>query len=92
LLKKLEEISPNSTAGKIKIFLRVARTASFDIEDENNRFFYADRRRKQVTLFDPSKGGTGDVTAEERGIGVAAPKMFAFDGVFSSDDHQVPFL
>ena len=86
LLKKLEELSPS--AGKIKIFLRVTQTSSFDIEDENNRFFVVDRRRRQVTLYDPSKGGSCDVTAEERGVGVAAPKMYAFDGVFSSDDSQ----
>ena len=86
LLKKLEEGSPSS--GKIKIYLRVTQTSTFDLEDENNRFFHVDRRRRQVTLFDPSKGGSSDVTAEERGIGVAAPKMFAFDGVFSSDDQQ----
>ena len=47
LLKRLEEVV--STTGKIKIFLRVTQTASFDIEDESNRFFFVDRRRKQVT-------------------------------------------
>ena len=87
LLKKLDETSSTSS-GKIKIFLRVMQAATFNIEDESNRFFFVDRRRKQVTLFDPSKGGSNDVTAEERGIGVAAPKMYAFDGVFSSDDQQ----
>ena len=47
-----------------------------------------------MTLYDPSafRGPNQDVAAigmEERKIGVAAPKMFAFDGLFTADDSQV---
>ncbi len=40
----------------------------------------------QVTLLDPSVGraGGGELGLEERNIGVAAPKMFAFDGLYGS--------
>ena len=56
-----------------------------------------DRKKRQVTLYDPSafreSGGqpTIAVGMEERKIGVAAPKMFAFDGLFTADDSQVSF-
>ena len=56
--------------------------------------FQIDRKKRQVTLYDPSafRGPNQDVAAigmEERKIGVAAPKMFAFDGLFTADDSQV---
>jgi len=90
LLKKLEDVSPSG--GKVKVFLRVTRPSTFDLEDESNRYFYLDRKRRQVTLFDPSKGLSNEVTTEERCVGVAAPKMYAFDGVFTSDDSQVKLI
>lgn len=51
-------------------------------------FFNLDKRKKQVTLLDPSVCN-GTAAPEERRIGVAAPKMFAFDAIFSQDDSQV---
>lgn len=43
-----------------------------------------DKRRRQVTLVDPQTR-----QAQEGRVGVAAPKMFAFDQVYTQDDPQV---
>lgn len=53
-----------------------------------------DRRKKQVALHNPTTAsGNGasspQQTPEDRRVGVAAPKMFAFDGIFCDDDQQV---
>ncbi|KAK7490177.1 hypothetical protein BaRGS_00018522, partial [Batillaria attramentaria] len=48
------------------------------------RFLSVDPHRKQITIFDPS--ASGYVTSANRRTGIAAPKMFAFDAVFSPDD------
>nr|CAD7432703.1 unnamed protein product [Timema monikensis] len=54
-----------------------------------NTFFSVDPRKKQVTLVEPVAGGVGDLSApEDRRVGVAAPKMFAFDAIFNQDDSQ----
>lgn len=54
---------------------------------EGGSFFNADKRKKQVTLIDPASGQSS--TAEDRRPTVAAPKMFAFDAIFTEDDSQV---
>lgn len=48
-----------------------------------------DKRRKQVTLIDPGGATPSGITPEERRVGISAPKMFAFDGIFGEDDDQV---
>ncbi|XP_023723787.1 uncharacterized protein LOC111873360 isoform X3 [Cryptotermes secundus] len=50
-------------------------------------FLSVDSRKKQVTLFDPAACG-GTAAPEDRRVGVAAPKMFAFDAIFTHDDSQ----
>lgn len=57
--------------------------------DRYNSFLTLDKRKKQVTLIDPSV--CNGLTPEDRRVGVAAPKMFAFDAIFSQDDSQVQF-
>lgn len=42
-----------------------------------------------MTLIDPGGTGPNGITPEERRVGVSAPKMFGFDGIFSEDDDQV---
>nr|CAD7441259.1 unnamed protein product [Timema bartmani] len=57
---------------------------------DSNTFFSVDPRKKQVTLVEPAAGGVGDLSApEDRRVGVAAPKMFAFDAIFNQDDCQI---
>lgn len=54
---------------------------------EGGSFFNADKRKKQVTLVDPTAGQSS--LAEDRRPTVAAPKMFAFDAIFTEEDSQV---
>lgn len=75
--------------------LRVASTALAESSTGgaagggSSSFFSVDTRRKQVTLFDPAACGGASSAPEDRRVGVAAPKMFAFDAIFTSDDSQV---
>lgn len=45
-----------------------------------------DRKRKQITLYDPSTAT--HVSTAKRKMGVAAPKIFAFDGIYEPDAKQ----
>jgi len=54
---------------------------------DGGSFFNADKRKKQVTLVDPTSGQSS--SAEDRRPTVAAPKMFAFDAIFTEEDSQV---
>jgi hypothetical protein len=69
--------------------LRVSNpTSGPGAEGCSNTFFSLDKRKKQVNLIDPSTCGSSSAP-EDRRVGVAAPKMFAFDAIFSQDDSQV---
>lgn len=46
-----------------------------------------DKKKRQVTLTDPATL-VAAASSQERGPMVAAPKMFAFDGLFTGDDTQ----
>ncbi|XP_067215067.1 kinesin-like protein KIF26A isoform X2 [Linepithema humile] len=65
--------------GKVKVMLRVS-------PGDGGSFFNADKRKKQVTLVDPTSGQSS--SAEDRRPTVAAPKMFAFDAIFTEEDSQ----
>ncbi|XP_074039347.1 kinesin-like protein CG14535 isoform X2 [Leptinotarsa decemlineata] len=75
--------------GKVKVMLRISNptSGSGGAPGSSNGFFSLDKRKKQVTLTDPSVCN-GSAAPEDRRVGVAAPKMFAFDAVFSHDDSQ----
>lgn len=77
---------------QVKVMLRVSDPtgASPGESSCSNSFFSLDKRKKQVTLIDPSSCG-GSAAPEDRRVGVAAPKMFAFDAIFSQDDSQVRY-
>jgi hypothetical protein len=62
------------------------------VASSSSSFFNVDTRRKQVTLFDPATCGGTSTAPEDRRVGVAAPKMFAFDAIFTADDSQVKLL
>lgn len=51
-----------------------------------------DARRRQVTLFDPAACGAGTPAPEDRRLGVLAPKMFAFDAIFTDNEPKVSIL
>lgn len=63
-------------------------------EDPNVPNYLAiDKKKRQVTLSDPASGIATTVNgAQERGPMVSAPKIFAFDSLFSADDAQVSEL
>ncbi|XP_054002832.1 uncharacterized protein LOC128889317 [Hylaeus anthracinus] len=65
--------------GKVKVMLKVS-------PGEGGSFFNADKRKKQVTLVNPTSGQSP--SAEDRRPTVAAPKMFAFDAIFTEEDSQ----
>lgn len=53
-----------------------------------------DKKKRQVTLTDPSTnlGAQTNAGAQERGPMVSAPKIFAFDSLFTAEDNQVSVL
>ena len=85
LVRRIES-GEGSGVGKVRVILRVA-TGGRDMDQESESF-RVDKRKKQVTLFNPGCIGKTEIDIEDRQIGVAAPKMFAFDEVFSSEDSQ----
>lgn len=88
----LKHLMKNSTEKKfnsnfhvfiqVKVMLRVS-------PGDGGSFFNADKRKKQVTLVDPASGQSS--SAEDRRPTVAAPKMFAFDAIFTEEDSQVDY-
>lgn len=62
---------------QVKVMLKVAGKV------EDSLSLKVDRRHKQVTLTDPGAAPQGSR------VGVAAPKMFAFDAIFTEEDNQV---
>lgn len=75
---------------QVKVMLRVSTPTNGSPQEGSatGSFFSLDKRKKQVTLFDPAVC-SGVSAPEDRRVGVAAPKMFAFDAIFSQDDSQV---
>lgn len=55
---------------------------------EGGSFFTADKRKKQITIIDPTSGQSATTESDRRPT-VAAPKMFAFDAIFTEEDSQV---
>ena len=88
---------------QVRVMLRVAPSTTGD----SPSFLSVDKRRKQITLQEPSSGyvngcpnglsislsslesGCNAAASQDRRVGVAAPKMFAFDGLYTPDDTQV---
>lgn len=68
--------------------LRVADNQNDSLNPSNMSI---DKKKRQVTLSEPSSGTATAVASatQERGPMVAAPKMFAFDNLFTNEDSQV---
>lgn len=67
--------------------LRVADNQNDSLNPSNMSI---DKKKRQVTLSEPSSGTAAVASAtQERGPMVAAPKMFAFDNLFTNEDSQV---
>ena len=68
--------------------LRIVATNSHG--DQAASFLTIDTRNKQVTVHDPAASGYATSVAHRKAA--MAPKMFAFDAVFSPDDCLVRIL
>ncbi|XP_077995110.1 uncharacterized protein LOC144448694 [Glandiceps talaboti] len=75
----------NPGMGKVKVMLRVCPSPH---QYEGGSFLTIDPRKKQVTIYDPTFLNNGYVTPAHRRAGIVAPKMFAFDAIFSQDASQ----
>lgn len=66
------------------------RIADGQPDGTNTHFMCIDKKKRQVTLTDPATVSSTSTasTSQERGPMVAAPKMFAFDGLFTCEDTQ----
>ncbi|XP_073988987.1 kinesin-like protein CG14535 isoform X2 [Rhodnius prolixus] len=72
-----------SGLGKVKVMLKVSGCSS---TSSDTSLLNVDSRKRQVTLFDPASCGASSLTPEDRRLGVAAPKMFAFDAIFTEQE------
>ena len=88
LLKKIEA-NEILGMGKVRVILRVANSGVID--EKKASFFRMDKKKRQVTLFDPSQARNSMVAepVSEAPPVPAAPKMFAFDGLFTDEDPQI---
>ncbi|XP_017152577.1 kinesin-like protein GA13060 [Drosophila miranda] len=74
--------------GKVKVMLRVSDRAPDKDSNGEPEFMALDKKKRQVTLTDPRNVCPPPQAAQERGPMVAAPKMFAFDNLFTAEDKQ----
>ncbi|XP_050730279.1 kinesin-like protein KIF26B isoform X2 [Eriocheir sinensis] len=85
LLKKLA-CKEASSIGKVKVLLRVAGAGEMG---QGSQVLKVDPRKKTVTLFDPGSATPPPAQhTEEVRVGIAAPKMFTFDGIYTQEDSQ----
>ena len=74
----------------MRVILRVANSGVID--EKKGSFFKMDQKKKQVTLLEPDSRDRIESDVEEeatkRRVDVSAPKMFAFDGLFTDEDGQ----
>ena len=59
------------------------------VDSAHAAFLNLDPSKNQVMVRDPSSSGI--ITAANKRTGVAAPKLFAFDGVYSQDHPLVSY-
>ncbi|XP_055496602.1 kinesin-like protein KIF26A isoform X1 [Leucoraja erinacea] len=86
LLRAVCKVKDNPGIGKVKVMVRICSSHGANDTSESMSFLKVDARKKQITLYDPSVSGHLGFT--HRRTVVAAPKMFAFDAVFTQDASQ----
>ncbi|KAL4705346.1 hypothetical protein ACJJTC_006832 [Scirpophaga incertulas] len=84
LLRRLG-VKETTGVGKVKVMLRVGAPGEGPFTS-GTQTFSLDKRKKQVSLCENVPPAAS--APEDRRVGVAAPKMFAFDAIFSQDDSQ----
>lgn len=66
--------------------LRISESAQ--TEGSQPHYLSIDKKKRQITLTDPTTSAPSSQASQERGPKVAAPKIFAFDNLFTDDDAQ----
>lgn len=84
-------LSENFALLQVKVMLRVSDSQPEG--DKNVSGLSIDKKKRQVTLSEPSSSQTpqSSTSAQDRGPMVSAPKMFAFDALHTSEDSQVMY-
>ncbi|XP_076032332.1 uncharacterized protein LOC143020049 [Oratosquilla oratoria] len=74
----------------VKVLLRVSPLVEVTCTSpSSSKILSVDRRKKTLTLHDPGAASNSSASnGEGSRVGVAAPKMFAFDGIFTNEDSQ----
>uniref|UniRef100_A0A672NJ35 Kinesin family member 26A n=1 Tax=Sinocyclocheilus grahami TaxID=75366 RepID=A0A672NJ35_SINGR len=86
LLRAGSKAKENPGMGKVKVMMRICPSLGIVDSSESLSFLKVDTRKKQLTLYDPSLN-TQPTSVHRRAV-LPAPKMFAFDTVFSQDASQ----
>ncbi|KAI5745610.1 hypothetical protein M8J76_012662 [Diaphorina citri] len=87
LLRKIG-IKETTSVGKVKVMLKISKaddSLTSAASSASPPFLSVDSRKRQITLLEPGGIGIQNGAPEERRVGVAAPKMFAFDAIFSDE-------
>ncbi|KAL4656400.1 kinesin-like protein KIF26A isoform X2 [Arapaima gigas] len=86
LLRAVSKVKDNPGMGKVKVMMRICPSQGPHDSSESMSFMKVDPRKKQLTLYDPALNTQSN--SGHRRTTVAAPKMFAFDAVFTQDASQ----
>ncbi|KAK3563635.1 hypothetical protein QTP86_031873, partial [Hemibagrus guttatus] len=70
----------------VKVMVRICPSVGVQDSSESMSFLKVDQRKKQLTLYEPSL--LTQPSSGHRRTPLAAPKMFAFDAVFTQDASQ----
>ncbi|KAM4633495.1 kinesin-like protein KIF26A [Polymixia lowei] len=84
LLRAGSKVKDNPGMGKVKVMVRICSVQSDT--SESMSFLKVDARKKQLTLCETSANSQASTT--QRRSPASAPKIFAFDAVFSQDASQ----
>nr|XP_046147055.1 kinesin-like protein KIF26A isoform X3 [Oncorhynchus gorbuscha] len=86
LLRAGSKVKDTPGMGKVKVMVRICSAQGSSNTSESRSFLKVDARKKQLTLCETSANCHS--SAAQRRAAAAAPKMFAFDAVFSQDASQ----
>ncbi|KAJ8288906.1 hypothetical protein COCON_G00015650 [Conger conger] len=86
LLRAVSKVKDNPGMGKVKVMMRICPSLGPHDTSESMSFLKVDPRKKQLTLYDPTASAHSN-SGHRRAV-VSAPKMFAFDAVFTQDASQ----
>ncbi|XP_066525814.1 kinesin-like protein KIF26A isoform X2 [Hoplias malabaricus] len=86
LLRAGSKAKENPGMGKVKVMVRICPSPGVQDSSESMSFLKVDQRKKQLTIYEPSL--LNQASPVHRRTPLSAPKMFAFDAVFTQDASQ----